>query len=276
MSFFSGYFLKGLVYQIEHSNDTLIQSTSSEKKHAYNVKSIITDDLNYTQNNQPKKDANSPSFTSKLDTFLTQYQYANYNTIPNRVLAPLYEYLSEFDTHQLQYQASKLVNQLPNAAATKLLGVTLEVLAEKEPTVALELALDLDNLNQFKWSYVWSILSVWSSNSPLEAYQWYSEIEFSQSKLGEPGIENMITTAVLSGLYGKDKSLGIEKIVELSHQGRFKPSDLSAISYSFIDSEEFSNLLDVLINSEYTFAVVEIVGEWLIKYPNDALAWVNN
>ena len=213
--------------------------------------------------------------TSDLDDFLSLYQNANYLTIPNRALLPLYAKLAQLDEYQLQQTAAELIEQLPGAAVAKLLGVTLEVLAEQQPLQALELALNISNKEQFKWSYAWSVLSVWSTDAPLDAYQWYAEQDFSQAHFKEFGTQHMVATAVLSGLYSYDKSLGVAKIAELAQQGKLNPSSLSLISNSINHSEEFATLLNTLSNSEHNVGVVEVTGEWFSKQPNDAAAWLN-
>lgn len=211
-----------------------------------------------------------------IDDFLNRYKDTNYLTIPNKALAPLYLQLSQLDDYQLQQKAEELISQLPNPAASRLLGITLEVLAESQPLQALDMALNINDSEQFKWTYAWSVLSTWSANSPLEAFEWYVVQDFNQPNLKGFGTHNMVSTAVLSGLYSFDKSLAVSKIAELSQQNKISPSTMSLISQNINHSDEFRSLLNALGSSQNNNSgAIEVAGEWFSKQPQDAAAWVS-
>ena len=274
LSFCAGYLTKNAqidtnIMHVEKAVEFVLPQTKSD------INSALSSSASNNFSEPTPEVLHKQFITSDLDDFLSLYQNANYLTIPNRALLPLYAKLAQLDEYQLQQTAAELIEQLPGAAVAKLLGVTLEVLAEQQPLQALEMALNISNKEQFKWSYAWSVLSVWSTDAPLDAYQWYVEQDFSQAHFKEFGTQHMVATAVLSGLYSYDKSLGVAKIAELAQQGKLNPSSLSLISNSINHSEEFATLLNTLSNSEHNVGVVEVTGEWFSKQPNDAAAWLN-
>ncbi len=273
ISFAAGYFIKD--NQPKYANQPtakikaqVTEQSDTQQKADFTKSTIRIPSSSYSTNEQHTLDV--------LEDFLNKYQDSNYLTISNKSLAPLYLQLSQLDAYQLQQKAQDLLNLLPNAAALRVLGVTLEVLAEQAPIAALDIALNLSVSEEFKWSYAWSVLSVWTNNSPLDAYDWYMAQDFSQSNLKGFGTENMVSTAVLSGLYSYDKALAISKITELSQQNKVSAPSLSLISRSINDSEEFRNLLNALgADKESKMGRTEIAGEWFSKAPHDAAAWVN-
>jgi len=273
ISFIAGYLTKGSTtketnLQTVESQSQITEQKSTRPKSDFVNTSVIVTDKSNTANEQSKQDV--------LEDFLIQHQNSNYFTITNKSLAPLYLQLSQLAPHLLQQKAQELFSLLPNTAASKALGITLEVLAEQEPIVALEMAINSSISEEYKWTYAWSVLSVWTTNSPLDAYEWYLVQDFSQSNLKGFGTENMVSTAVLSGLYSYDKTLAISKIAELSQQSKLNPSSLSLISRDINRSEEFRDLLNALSSDKHSkMGLTEIAGEWFSKAPDDAAAWLN-
>ncbi len=273
ISFAAGYFAKGnepkgATQQITETKTQVTEQSSKLKKTDFAKPTEHISSSPLSMNEQQTYDV--------LEDFLDKHQDSNYLTITNKSLAPLYLKLNQLDAQLLTQKAQDLLSLLPSAAASRALGVTLEILAEQAPITALDMALSLSVSKEFKLTYAWSVLSVWTSKSPLDAYEWYLAQDFSQSNLKDFGTENMVSTAVLSGLYSYDKTLAITKITELSQQNKVNAPSLSLISREINNSEEFRNLLNALgIDKESKMGRTEIAGEWFSKAPHDAAAWVD-
>lgn len=275
VSFSAGYLLKGSQTKVTNLSENH-DSQSNDISQPDPVRDIkLPTSRKPTTPSQAAFIAEQDPFDA-IDDFLNRYKDTNYLTIPNKALAPLYLQLSQLDEYQLQQNAEELINQLPNPAASRLLGITLEVLAESQPLQALNMALNISDTEQYKWAYAWSVLSTWSANSPVEAFEWYVVQDFKQPHLKGFGTQNMVSTAVLSGLYSYDKSLAVSKISELSQQHKINPSTMSLISQNINHSDEFRSLLNALGSAQNPDnGAIEVVGEWFSKQPQDAAAWVN-
>jgi hypothetical protein len=273
ISFAAGYYIKDNEHQRENHQTAKVKAQVTELSATQQKKDNATPTMHIPSSSSSTNEQYS---FDVLEDFLDKHQDSNYLTITNKSLAPLYLQLSQLDAYLLQQKAQDLLSLLPNAAASRALGITLEVLAEQAPIAALDMALNLSVPEEFKWTYAWSVLSVWTANSPLDAYEWYITQDFSQSNLKGFGTENMVSTAVLSGLYSYDKVLAISKITELTQQNKLSAPSLSLISRDINNSEEFRDLLNALgTDKNSKMGRTEIAGEWFSKAPHDAAAWVN-
>ena len=273
VSFSAGFYLKWSQVAINDSsklnnlNGTVSQQFPSEQ----GVKSYEKTKLHTTNQNLFTKKV----VLDKVDDFLIRNKNIHDLNITNKMVAPFYQLLSELDEYQLQQKAEDLVDQLPNYAASRLLIITLETLAELQPQKALEISMSMSDEHYQKLGNIQSVFSIWSASSPEEALEWYASEDFSQTQYLHLA-KDILSATVLNHLYNKNKSLALTKVSELLQQNKLTAFAMERLSESINQSNEFRSLLDVLSVSQFhDSGMVEVTAQWFAKAPQDAAAWVN-
>ncbi|QTL35388.1 hypothetical protein [Pseudoalteromonas viridis] len=276
-SFISGFFFA--IYSLDLSNEV-----NSDLK---NVNTTSSDVSVYKYSDRPLnesdivvdtwgEEAEVKLIKQYVDEFIIAYESTDYSLIPNKSLFFFYKEFERLNIDSLMMQIEYLTSVLPNPAAERLLAIVFEILGSKVPEQALDYALKMRASNDLVWAAIWSILTVWTSEDPFPAYDWYlGYATQSENPLTNP--QNLkVEAVILSGLYRADPVYALEKVSEQARNSSLNESTLNFLARQANTSEHYIELINVLTSASNPNLQEKVISDWVAKFPNEATYWISS
>ena len=202
------------------------------------------------------------------------------STLGNRMdmagIAKAYLLLDNFSVQELAQALSQLESTANQSENIPLLSLLLNKFAEKNPHAAMSYINTHLTAVDSKMRATMSVVSAWSKNDALAAYDWYLSQQEQPDKKGFFDNGSMALSSIFSELAKQDFHSAMDKLIDISADENSSYFAVSGIGDALTTENEFVELMARTSELADRRLKDAVINQWVARSPQEAIEWVDS
>jgi len=187
-------------------------------------------------------------------------------------IATSYDLIKELNEDEILEALSLLDADANPAMISMPLNLLLSRYAEINPESSMRYIENSVSNTQKKNMAMFTIISTWAKNSPLEAYDWYEKSTRNNSNSSK--INSFTLPTIFTSLAQNNLPDAIDKLSDLTGQANKARMAVLGITNTLSEPEDFINLIERTGLLEDNQIITSIVNHWAMKDPQETIQWL--
>ena len=283
MAFILGYQLKSITLErntqaganienLPSQNVFDIKSSRSEMSRSTSLTSVQPQANNLNQ----KSATSSPLGPKEIFVRIKSLLADNNMSMDMSSIAQSYLLVKDFTEQELLDTLALLQADLdqPNNLMPVLL--ILERYAELNAENAIAFIEDNISSPQVKMAASASVISTWSKQDPLAAYDWYNRTQENNSRGGLYDSNSAGLLAIFNSLASRDLDDALEKLADISTDRTSMYMAVTGITGALVNKEDFINVIEKSSQFDDNNIKETIIASWVMKNPQETVDWLDS
>ena len=191
-------------------------------------------------------------------------------------IAQAYLLLNKFSEQELAQTLSQLENTANQYENISLLSLLLNKYAETNPHAAMSYINTHLTSAESKVMATMSVVSAWSKNDALSAYDWYLSQQEQPDRQDFFDDSSMALSSIFSELAKQDFQSAVDKLIDISTNENSNFFAVSGIADALTTENEFVELM--VRTSELADRRLRdtVINQWVIRSPQEAIEWIDS
>ena len=190
-------------------------------------------------------------------------------------IARSYLLIKAFTEQDVTDSLALLQNELDQPDNMMALMLILGRYGELNPQQAIAFTENHIHASQTKMTAMSSIISAWSKQDPLAAYDWFITNQTNSANSDFFNTSSVGLMPIFNGLANQDLNDAISKLADIADSNSDTMMAINGITASFTDKEQFIHLIEKTAEFDDRRIQESILSTWAMKTPEDTVAWLD-